>query len=247
MSYQVEICANSLQSAINAEQGGANRVELCDNLWEGGTTPSHATIVLAKRHLNIPVFVLIRPRGGDFVYSELEFEIIKQDIIAAKSAGADGIVAGVLLPNGQVDFPRTSELVALSDGLPFTFHRAFDHIVDIEAGITDLVGCGVSRILTSGQSPTVAKGIENLKKIIDLASNQLIILPGGGVNRNNVSQLFDIGCREFHFSAKKLIQGLSEQKGMVPMNGSEVIPENLIYETDSKKVREVINVLDEKV
>ena len=126
MSYTLEICANSVQSAINAELGGAHRVELCDNLWEGGTTPSTATIRLTCQHLNIDVYILIRPRGGDFVYSDLEFEIMKEDIKQSKKLGVDGIVSGILLPNGNIDVPRTKELVELSKPLSFTFHRAFD-------------------------------------------------------------------------------------------------------------------------
>ena len=247
MSYQIEICANSVQSAINAELGGANRVELCDNLWEGGTTPSHASIKLAKEQVDIPVFVLVRPRGGDFVYSDLEFEIIKADIKAAKTEGADGIVSGVLLPDGTIDVERTSELVRLTSPLPFTFHRAFDHVPNMESGVEDLVRCGVSRVLTSGQKENATEGVENLKRLIDLAESRLVILPGGGVNEGNINHLYEIGCREFHFSAKTQMKGASYLQGVVPMNGSKDIPEDKIIVSDPKKIRTIKKILDEKL
>lgn len=246
MSYKIEICANSVQSAINAEKGGANRVELCDNLWEGGTTPSHATIQLAKEYVSIPVFVLVRPRGGDFVYNDLEFEIIKQDIKAAVALGIDGIVSGVLQPDGSIDSKRTRELVDLAGSLPFTFHRAFDHVDDFEKGILDLINCGVKRILTSGLKHQAIVGKDNLAKMLDLASERLTILPGGGITKNNIGELYDIGCREFHFSAKTQIRGLSKKKIEVPMNSSGDIPEDTIQVSDPLIIREIRNILDEK-
>lgn len=245
MSYQIEICANSVQSAINAEKGGANRVELCDNLWEGGTTPSYASIALAKKYIDIPVFVLIRPRGGDFVYNDLEFETIKQDISIAKLLGIAGVVSGVLTPEGSIDVDRTAELVKISGPLPFTFHRAFDHVKDIQKSISQLTDCGVARVLTSGQGVSVDDGLDNLKKMIEWASDRLTILPGGGINRDNVSKLYTIGCREFHFSAKSQVSGLSKQKGRIPMNGSKDIPEDTIQVSDPDIIVEIKRTLDE--
>ncbi|MEP1035082.1 copper homeostasis protein CutC [Ekhidna sp.] len=247
MSYKIEICANSVQSAINAEQGGADRVELCDNLWEGGTTPSIATIRLTKKQLNIPAFVLIRPRGGDFVYSDMEFEIIKEDLIAAKEAGVNGVVSGVLLPDGKIDIKRTRELVALSSPLSFTFHRAFDQVPDFISGIEDLIQCGIQRVLTSGQKEKAIHGIANIEKMLALAADRITILAGGGINKKNVTQLYDIGCREFHFSAKTLMPGLAEQQAKVRMNGSPDISEDSIQVSDSRKILEVKKILDEKV
>ncbi|MEO9483661.1 MAG: copper homeostasis protein CutC [Ekhidna sp.] len=247
MNYQIEICANSVQSAINAEKGGASRVELCDNLWEGGTTPSHATILLAKRKLTIPVYVLVRPRGGDFIYSDLEFEIMKQDIVSAKAAGVDGIVSGVLLSNGGIDIERTRELVTLTAPLPFTFHRAFDHVENVASGIEDLVQIGVTRVLTSGQRECAIDGRENLKKMLHQAAGRIVILPGGGINKHNIDQLFEIGCREFHFSAKSLVKGQALKTDKIPMNGSLDIPEDAILMTDSKIVKEIKARLDEKI
>lgn len=247
MSYKIEICANSVQSALNAEQGGADRVELCDNLWEGGTTPSHATIKLAKRYLSIPVFVLIRPRGGDFVYTDVEFETIRGDIEIAKDLGVDGIVSGVLLPDGKIDVARTKELVKLSSPLPFTFHRAFDHVIDVPQGVTDLINCGVTRLLTSGQKNTAIDGLEKLKEIMSLAGDRLIILPGGGINKDNIRQLFEAGCQEFHFSAKTQKKGLSRHKGSVLMNGSKDIPEDTIQVSDPDLIQVIKAKLNEKL
>ena len=131
MNYTLEICSNSTQSALNAQIAGAKRVELWSNLWESGTTPSYGSIKRARNLLDIQVFILIRPRGGDFVYSELEFDIIKEDILLCKEIGVDGIVSGVLKPDNSIDLPRTQELIELSKPLPFTFHRAFDITPDL--------------------------------------------------------------------------------------------------------------------
>lgn len=245
MSYQIEICANSVQSALNAEKGGADRVELCDNLWEGGTTPSHATIELAIQQLSIPVFVLIRPRGGDFVYTTLEFEIIKKDILHAKNLGAGGIVSGVLLPDGQIDHKRTAELVRLSEPLPFTFHRAFDQVTDAPQAMDELVKMGVKRILTSGQQPTVAQGMEVLNTLHYYANNRLVIMPGGGVNAKTIQPLYQLGFREFHFSAKVVQSGLANYSLKVPMNGSKDIPEDSIPVSDIETIRKMKKLLDE--
>lgn len=245
MSYQIEICANGIQSAINAEHGGAHRIELCDNLWEGGTTPSQGTIALAKHHLTIPVYVLIRPRGGDFVYSELEFEVIKKDLLAAKEAGADGIVSGVLLPDGTIDVERTKLLVSLTFPLPFTFHRAFDHVVEVEKGLEDLIACGVNRVLTSGQNTTALEGLDEIKNLLSLAAERIIILPGGGITPSNVHKLHELGCREFHFSAKASTSGLANYVQKVSMNGSKDIAEDTIQVSDPSKIREMKRLLDE--
>ena len=244
MSYQIEICANSVQSAINAEKGGANRVELCDNLWEGGTTPSMATIVLAKQQVSIDVYVLIRPRGGDFVYSDLEFEIIKKDILLCKEAGVDGIVCGVLLPSGEIDIGRTKELVKLSHPLPFTFHRAFDHVDDIEKGIADLKECGVVRVLTSDQKSRAIDGLDNLMMMSTFAGDEISIMPGGGVNTENIQKLHARGFREFHFSAKSHVKGQKSYSNKVPMNGSKDIPEETIQVSDTNKIQEIKKLLD---
>jgi copper homeostasis protein len=243
MSYQLEICANSVQSVINAEKAGAHRVELCDNLWEGGTTPSAASIKLAKAKTNIPVYVLIRPRGGDFVYSDLEFEIIKEDIRVCKDLGADGIVSGVLNADGTVDKARIRELVELSKPLPFTFHRAFDVANDPFQTLEDIIDCGAVRILTSGQKNSAIEGIDLLKQIQEKAAGRIVIMPGGGINLDNISDLLSIGCTEFHMSGKKGQESVAKPSA-VKMNSSKDIPENIIYTSDIRTIRSVLEKID---
>lgn len=232
-----------MRSAINAELGGADRVELCDNLWEGGTTPSIGSIELAIERLSIPVFVLIRPRGGDFAYSDMEFELIKRDINRAIDAGAKGIVSGVITANGSVDVRRTRELVALTKPLPFTFHRAFDLVEKPEKALEELIEMGVDRVLTSGQAASAVDGLPIINQLVDQAGDRVTILPGGGITSQNIHQFAEVGCREFHFSAKRAFPGSMKHK--VPMNGSKDIPENEIFVSDPDKIRAIKNLLDE--
>ncbi|MEQ8245347.1 copper homeostasis protein CutC [Fulvivirga sp.] len=243
MGYQLEICANSVQSVINAELAGADRVELCDNLWEGGTTPSAASIKLAKERTNIPIYILVRPRGGDFVYSDLEFEIIKEDIKICKELGVEGIVSGVLNTDGTLDKARTRELVELSKPLPFTFHRAFDVANDPLQALEDIIDCGAARILTSGQKNSAIEGIDLLKQIQEKAAGRIVIMPGGGINASNIEELLTIGCHEFHMSGKKAQKSMAKPSH-VNMNSSKDIPENIIFTSDIGTIRSVIEKID---
>lgn len=245
MNYQIEICANSAQSAMNAERGGANRIELCDNLWEGGTTPSMGTIEWCKKNLSIPVFVLIRPRGGDFVYSDIEFDLMKRDILWAKTLGIHGVVSGVLKPDATIDRKRTAELIELAKPLAFTFHRAFDLTPNPIESLNILIELGVQRVLTSGLQENVDAGISTLEELFKLAGNKITILPGGGVNEHNILKLKDIGCREFHFSAKATFNDSMQLASQIPMNGSKVIPENKLIMTDPEIVKKMKGILDE--
>ena len=174
MEYKLEICANSVQSTINAQKGGADRVELCDNLWEGGTTPSAATIKIVRKNIDIGLFVIIRPRGGDFLYTDLEFEVIKEDIRIAKELGADGIVSGILDADGNIDVSRMSELVELSHPLPFTCHRAFDLTSDPFKALEDVISCGAKRILSSGLRNSVPLGKDMLRQLNKKAGGRII-------------------------------------------------------------------------
>lgn len=246
MDYSLEICANSVQSAINAQQGGAHRVELCDNLWEGGTTPSTATILLTRQHLNIDVYVLIRPRGGDFVYSELEFEIMTEDIKQSKKLGADGIVSGVLLPNGNIDITRTKELVELSKPLSFTFHRAFDLVNNLENALEDVISCGAERILTSGLDNSSIEGLDTLKKLNEYAKGRITIMPGGGITTENISMLAQhSSSTEFHCSAKAKVKNKTSVDTKVKMNSSSTISEEYRYESDPKVIAKIVQTLNE--
>lgn len=230
---------------MNAEKGGANRIELCDNLWEGGTTPSMGTIELSKKNLSIPVFVLVRPRGGDFVYSDIEFDLMKRDILWAKTLGIYGIVSGVLKPDATIDRKRTAELIDLANPLPFTFHRAFDLTPNPIESLNILIELGVQRVLTSGLHENVDAGLSTLEDMVKHANDKITILPGGGVNEHNILKLKDIGCKEFHFSAKAEFNDSMQDKPGIPMNGSKDIPESKLIMTDPEVVKKMKSILDE--
>lgn len=201
-SILFEICANSVESAIAAAEAGADRVELCTVLPLGGTTPTMGMIQHAVEHAGIPVFVLIRPREGDFCYTQNEFETMQLDILAARQAGAAGIVSGILLPDASIDLPRTRELVRLAHPLPFTFHRAFDMTSDLPAALEDLIRLGIARVLTSGGCASVEEGVEAVARLVQQAAGRVIVMPGGGVNENNLRIILErTGAAEIHFSA----------------------------------------------
>lgn len=210
----VEICANSATSCVEAQKGGAKRVELCAAIPEGGTTPSWGEMVVARRLITIAMNVIIRPRSGDFLYSENEFEAMLLDIEAARKAGADGVVFGCLLPDGSIDMERNRRLMEASKGLSTTFHRAFDVCRDPLVALEQLIELGFDRILTSGQQATAAEGVELLAQLVAKADSRIIIMPGCGVNENNIAELQRVtGAKEFHFSARKRVEG-----GMVYRN-----------------------------
>lgn len=206
MKNILEICCYSLESALAAEKAGADRIELCDNFYEGGTTPSFATIALAIEKLKIPIHVLIRPRGGDFLYSDLEFECIKEDVIKVKQLGAQGIVLGFLKANGEIDWDKTEKILDLADGMDFTFHRAFDMCRNPKQALTQLKNIGVKRILSSGTKQTAYEGRYELANWIQTAGDELVIMPGSGVNSCNLQELItSTQAHEFHSSAKTFI------------------------------------------
>ena len=181
----IEVCLEDIESAIAAQLGGANRVELCDNLTVGGTTPSIGLIKQVRQQIEIDLQVIVRPRGGDFCYTNLEFEVMKSDVEAVKSAGANGIVIGILNPDATIDIQRTQELVRLAEPLPVTFHRAFDYTPDPFLSLEILADNGVSRILSSGQATSALKGVRLLKQLKRNARDRVSIIAGGGVNSQN--------------------------------------------------------------
>lgn len=201
----LEICANSYQSALNAQHAGAHRIELCSELSVGGITPSHGLIEQVISELTMETFVLIRPRSGNFNYSESEFEVMKRDIEFCKTIGCHGIVSGVLNSDHSLDYGRTQELIELSEPLPFTFHRAFDLVPDPRQTLGQLIDLGVDRILTSGQQSRAIDGLELLIELDKRAEGQLIILPGSGINANNVSSFKSNGFNEIHASASEVV------------------------------------------
>lgn len=237
----LEICIDSVHSAIEAEKGGADRVELCDNLFEGGTTPSAGSIALCRKYIQIGLFVLIRPRGGDFLYSDLEFEIIKHDIQVAKNLGADGIVVGMLKADGTIDKARMFMLMELCFPLPLTFHRAFDMAVEPFQALEDIISLGASRILTSGQERSALEGTDLLADLVKKAKQRITIVAGGGVTERNIPKIHRLtGITEFHSSArKKVSSSMQYQQSHVFMGGELRIPEFINSFVDAEKVRKM--------
>ncbi len=193
----IEACVDSPESAVAAENGGATRVELCAALLEGGLTPSTGAIALAREKLGIGLHVIIRPRGGDFLYTGDEHAVMLRDIDAAKNAGADGVVVGVLDANAQVDEARTRELVECARPMSVTFHRAFDMTRDPFAALETLVDLGIDRILTSGQEESAMAGLELLRELVKRAGGRIIIMPAGNIHENNVKKIAkETGAKE---------------------------------------------------
>ena len=244
----IEVSAYSVQWAIDAQKAGAQRVELCDNIYEGGTTPSIASIELARKHLDIELYVIIRPRGGDFLYSDIEFETMKRDIEHAKAAGVDGLVFGLLNKDGSVDIDRTKELVELSKPLKVTFHRAFDVAKEPFTALEDIVACGCHRILTSGQKDKAIDGLPLLAQLVKKAGNRISIMPGSGIDENNILELKNKSkAFEFHLSGKKTIQTKMDYINKdVNFNAIQKssIPEHAALNIE--KVREIIKKLEQK-
>lgn len=194
-----EACVESFSEALEAEKRGANRIELCENLKVGGTTPSYGTIKMCLEKLNIPFFPMIRPRGGSFVYSNNELEIMKTDIKVCKKLGVKGIVLGILTAENKVNIEQTKELIELAQPMEVTFHKAFDDIHDTVEALKNIISCGASRILTSGTKKTAEEGIETLNHLIDQAKNRITIVAAGKVTSKNIDDLSKrIKTTEFH-------------------------------------------------
>ncbi|MFM8319914.1 MAG: copper homeostasis protein CutC [Chloroflexota bacterium] len=197
-----EICIDSVEGALAAQAAGAQRVELCDNLVEGGTTPSLGMLQVVRRRINLGVHVIIRPRGGDFYYSPAEFEVMQQDILAARQAGADGVVIGLLNLDGTVDVERTRALVALARPLKVTFHRAFDLSRDPAESLEAICSLGIERVLTSGQQADCLAGLECITRLVQQAGERTIVMPGGGITPANAAQIAAASrVKEMHFAA----------------------------------------------
>jgi copper homeostasis protein len=200
----LEVAANSVASALAAEAGGAARVELCSALELGGLTPSHAAIAMAQERLGIPVHVLIRPRAGDFVFDDLEFEVMQRDMETCKSLGCAGVVIGVLSVEADVDVPRCRALMQAAHGLSVTFHRAFDFTRDPERALDAIIALGCDRLLTSGQAADALIGAPLIRKLIGQAQDRITIMPGGGITAQNIAAIAQAtGAGEFHASAKR--------------------------------------------
>ncbi len=199
---KIEIACFNPESAMTAFESGADRIELCDGLSEGGTTPDFEIVKQLRNKINIPIFVMIRPRGGDFTYSDAEFEQMKSEIMKLKSLQVDGFVFGILDENDEMNIERNKELVELAEPYPCTFHRAFDRANDLENSLGEVISCGFKTILTSGQKPNVSEGKQNLKTLLELSNGRIEILVGGGLRSNNIQEIRDFtGAGYFHSSA----------------------------------------------
>ena len=241
-NYKFEICANGVESCIAAQEGGADRVELCAGIPEGGTTPSYGEIKTARRVLTTTrLHVIIRPRGGDFLYSPLELERMAADIDIARELGADGVVFGCLRPDGSLDTEANAMLMEHAKGLSVTFHRAFDRCNDPRRALAQLIELGVDRVLTSGQQPTALEGVPLLKELNALAADRIIILAGCGVTETNIKHIADAtGVGEFHFSARVPVKSRMEYMNPDVYIGAKDADEGTLMYTSAERVSNTI-------
>ncbi len=238
MKYILEVIAFNIESCITIEKAGAHRIELCDNPGEGGTTPSAGFIKTAREKVGIDLFPIIRPRGGDFLYSDEEFEIMRRDVQLCKELHCNGVVIGLLKKDGTIDVERTSKLVEIAYPLEVTFHRAFDRVRDAAQALEDVIQTGCTRILTSGLHPTVMEGKEVLQQLVRGASGRITIMPGSGLRAANIEAIAQhTGATEFHTSARAAV-GSKMEYNNPGMN------ENLQYMVaDKKEIEACLQVL----
>ena len=237
----LEICAGSVESAIAARDGGAQRIELCAALEVGGVTPSAGLIAEARKIEGLILNVIIRPRGGDFLYNEYEVACMTEDIRTCKRLGVDGVVIGALTADGDIDTATCKKLIEAAEGMSITFHRAFDMCRDPHKALEELIALGCHRVLTSGQAPTAEAGIALLKELVEQADERIIIMPGCGVNSNNASKILnETGAREIHASARKSVgSGMLFRHSGVSM-GNPDCDEYARKETDVNEVKNIV-------
>jgi copper homeostasis protein len=243
-STVIEICIDAVDSAIAAQNGGAQRVELCSNLLEGGVTPSAGLITIVRKKISIGLQVIIRPRGGDFCYNNDEFQTMKQDIVTAKSCGADGIVIGLLNEDGSIDIARTKELIELSAPLPVTFHRAFDVATDLPKALEDVITTGAKRVLTSGGQPSALEGAETLAQLVRQSAGRIIILAAGSIKGSNARQIVEkTAVQEVHAGLRTVISGRMKQSNKNISPGATGMDESQRFVVLEKSVRELKQAL----
>jgi copper homeostasis protein len=236
----LEIAVFNATSALLAANAGADRIELCENAAEGGTTPSYGTLKLVREKISIPVFPIIRARGGDFLFTEEEFEVMQKDVQLCKQLGFEGLVTGFLHADGTVDMVRTKKLVDMAYPMEVTFHRAFDRAIHPLQALEDIIGCGCNRILTSGQVPNAFDARDLIKRLVNQADGRIIIMPGSGVRSGNIAALAECtGAIELHSSARKqqpsamrfIQQSMQEELTAVTVDAEEVKKMKLALKT----------------
>lgn len=238
MSALLEIAVFNIESAFAAANAGADRLELCENPYDGGTTPSYGFLKNVAEHISIPVFPIIRPRGGDFLYSQAEFKQICYDIELCKDLGFKGVVSGLLLPDGTIDHKRTATLVTLAGSMQFTFHRAFDRAIHPLQALETIIETGAKRILTSGQVPNAFDGKELIQQLILQSNDRIIIMPGSGVRSNNIKALQTYtGARELHSSARLSLNSLMQ---FHPNSMNEAIINTLVDVLEIKTMKALL-------
>jgi copper homeostasis protein len=239
----LEVSVEGVDGLLVAQQNGAGRVELCASVLEGGITPSIGMVREALRVATVPVFVIVRPRGGDFLYSAGEFAAMREDVIALRELGVPGVVSGCLTAEGEVDAERTGELVRLARPMSFTFHRAFDMVRDTARALEALVSLGVDRILTSGQRPSALEGLAELKRLGTLAAERIVVMPCGGLRAGNIAQVQrETGAREMHFGAHRAEpSGMTFRNPLVAMGATPQEHEYKTTVTDAATVRATVD------
>jgi copper homeostasis protein len=243
---KLEVCVDSVESSVNAESGGADRLELCGALEVGGITPGPGTINSVLANVSIPVNVIVRPRGGDFLYTDSEFEVMRRDIDFAGEAGAAGIVLGILMADGTIDFDRTAYLIEYASPLPVTFHRAFDMTVDPMQALEDIISAGATRILTSGQQNSAADGLALIKRLVVAAGKRIIIMPGAGLNESNLSEAVRItGASEFHLTGRKKYESemIFRREGVGMGHPAMIEDEYVIRYADRERISGIKKIL----
>lgn len=238
----LENCANSVQSCMAAERGGANRIELCAGLPEGGTTPSFGTVKVALQEVNIPIFPIIRPRSGDFIYTDIEVRQMLSDIYAFRELGVSGFVFGALTPSGDLDVEVSRTLLRATEGLPVTLHRAFDMSRDLDDTLETAIALGFTRILTSGGQGTALSGADTIRRIVEKANGRITIMAGSGVTAENAESLIaKTGVTEIHGTLQHVIKSQSLYVNSEASMGSRIeIPSYDYPETDSEKVKTLL-------
>lgn len=241
----VEVCAYSFESCVAAEKAQANRIELCSSMFEGGTTPSAGLVKMVLQKVKIEVHVMIRPRGGDFCYTDDEIEVMKADILSMKALGCSGIVLGILQTDGKVNVLQTAELVNLAKPMQVTFHRAIDMTPDYFEALEAIIEAGCDRVLTSGQKNLAIEGIEQIIQLVEKAKKRIQIMVGSGINKNNALLLAQTGIDALHMTGKSTRDSeMKYRKEGIAMGGLPAVPEYEIAYSDSQKISEIVQLIE---